>query len=255
MTKEAWLRLHRIYGILLSVSIFLAGICLIAGCLSIYYSGEQSYSPQAVADTFADIALPIYLCLALTIGGLVWELFLPTKPERTKPLNVYPPLMERLLTKKDVIHSDPALLTALTKERKSRRLHAAIRTGLLCVAGGVFLAYALNGAHFQQSDINGSMIQAMWVLLPCLAIPFGYGVFTAYRNQRSLKRELDLIKQLSAAEDANDPVPEHDSTVTILRLTLLILGVGILAYGFLAGGTADVLAKAVNICTECIGLG
>lgn len=28
-----------------------------------------------------------------------------------------------------------------------------------------------------------------------------------------------------------------------------------LVYGFIAGGTADVLAKAVNICTECVGLG
>ncbi|MBQ8580085.1 MAG: thioredoxin [Oscillospiraceae bacterium] len=28
-----------------------------------------------------------------------------------------------------------------------------------------------------------------------------------------------------------------------------------IAYGAAAGGTADVLTKAVNICTECVGLG
>ena len=34
-----------------------------------------------------------------------------------------------------------------------------------------------------------------------------------------------------------------------------VVGLVILVYGFFAGGTADVLTKAVNICTECVGLG
>ena len=38
-------------------------------------------------------------------------------------------------------------------------------------------------------------------------------------------------------------------------LAFLPMAVGLLLYGFFAGGTADVLTKAVNICTECIGLG
>lgn len=40
-----------------------------------------------------------------------------------------------------------------------------------------------------------------------------------------------------------------------LRLALLCIGIGIFVYGFFAGGTADVMTKAVNICTECVGLG
>ena len=41
----------------------------------------------------------------------------------------------------------------------------------------------------------------------------------------------------------------------IVRYSLLGIGITLLVYGFFAGGTRDVLTKAVNICTECVGLG
>ncbi len=40
-----------------------------------------------------------------------------------------------------------------------------------------------------------------------------------------------------------------------LRLALLVLALGLILAGVLNGGLRDVLAKAANICTECIGLG
>ncbi|MBO5767765.1 MAG: thioredoxin [Clostridia bacterium] len=40
-----------------------------------------------------------------------------------------------------------------------------------------------------------------------------------------------------------------------MRISLLIIALFLLVYGYIIGGTADVLTKAVNICTECIGLG
>ncbi len=43
--------------------------------------------------------------------------------------------------------------------------------------------------------------------------------------------------------------------INTARLVVLVIGVGFFAYGLATGGVADVLAKAVNICTECIGLG
>lgn len=41
----------------------------------------------------------------------------------------------------------------------------------------------------------------------------------------------------------------------ILRAVLLIVAVCLIAAGVLNGSAKDVLGKAVNICTECIGLG
>lgn len=49
-----------------------------------------------------------------------------------------------------------------------------------------------------------------------------------------------------------DRASAHDKTVTAV---IFIVGAVLFALGLIGGGAADVLAKAVNICTECIGLG
>ena len=51
------------------------------------------------------------------------------------------------------------------------------------------------------------------------------------------------------------PMPEEKSPKKSVRLILFALAAAFLALGVLNGGMRDVLAKAINICTECIGLG
>ena len=46
-----------------------------------------------------------------------------------------------------------------------------------------------------------------------------------------------------------------DLIVGAVLLVILVLAVGLLILGYCTGGTADVLTKAINICTECVGLG
>lgn len=55
-----------------------------------------------------------------------------------------------------------------------------------------------------------------------------------------------------AAVSEVKPIPKK---AMVIQWSVLCAAVVSLVYGFIAGGTADVLAKAVNICTECVGLG
>ena len=41
----------------------------------------------------------------------------------------------------------------------------------------------------------------------------------------------------------------------VIKWCLLVFALGLAAFGALNGGIQDVLTKAVNICSECIGLG
>ena len=201
------------------------------------------------------ISLPVYLCLILTIIGFIWDFIIPSNAEKDKKFMPYAHILERLNAKKDLSGCDETVLNTIYKERKIRKLHTIIRTIIICISGIVFLGYALNKNNYE-TDINSSVIKAMWVLIPCLIIPFVYSVFTAYYNEKSLKKEIELIKKAPTKENTEEiEIKSNDKVVNIVRYGLLFIGVGILIYGYFAGGTADVLTKAINICTECIGLG
>ena len=42
---------------------------------------------------------------------------------------------------------------------------------------------------------------------------------------------------------------------TLLQLALLVVGVTMLAFGALRGEPDTVLAKAIRLCLECVGIG
>ncbi len=248
--------IRTVYGIVLSVSAVIAGICLMVACYGIYTSGDRPFSPAAVAAAFSQIAIPVYICLALVIGGFILDIFLPSGKEKRKVQKQYPLILASLHKKADLSICEEKLHNAIIAEQKKRKIQLFISLGILVVCSAVFLVYALNGNHFHQSEINASMVSAMWWLLPCLAIPFGYAVFAAYYSSKSIRREIELVKLVPKAVGAKPaPAPEKKSLLPYLRWGLLAVGIVILVYGYFAGGTADVLTKAINICTECVGLG
>ena len=51
------------------------------------------------------------------------------------------------------------------------------------------------------------------------------------------------------------PRAQMGRSLGIVRITILCLGVLFIILGVMNGGSRDVLVKAINICTECIGLG
>ena len=254
MTKK---RIHQIYGILLSVSLVVSGILLIIACIGIYLSGDRPFTPEAVAATFSGIAIPVYLCLGLIVGGFILEGFFPAERKKQQPKKQYGAILARLYGKIDLESCDTELRRQIKKQQNARKIHKSIALGLLTLGSIIFLCYGMNGANFDQQDITGSMIKAMYLFIPCLAVPFAYGVFTAYHRNISMQKEIALLKQINAPKpnvSKNQPADGKKLFLSV-RWVLLGIAVGIMIFGFLTGGTNDVLTKAINICTECVGLG
>lgn len=252
MTSKTIALLHRVARILISLSLVTAGICLIAGCLAIYHA--DAYSREEVADTFAVIAVPVYMCLALILIGFLLDFFYKIKEIKKAP-KVNDMLLERLQSKKDFACAEASLREAVLNERRQRRVLTGVCAGVVASACLAFLAYSLNPANFTD-NINASVIRAMWVLIPCLTVAFITSVAIVYANERSIRRELELLKSAADAPQGNAITTERPQALrTAVLIGLLVLSIGAAIYGFLAGGTADVLTKAINICTECIGLG
>ena len=253
MTDNKIHRFHLIYSIGLSAILIISGICLMAACVGIYLSGDQPFSRERVAAAFAPIAVPVLATLGLVIIGFVLDLCLPKDNKKAKSVVQYSMLLHRLQSKANLAQANDQTKTAIFAQRRSRRLHKLITAALLAIGSIVFLVYALQESSFHASEINDSIIRATAVLIPCMAVPFGYGIFTAYHARISAKKEIALLKALPSM--AAEPTVQTETAVNIARGVLLCAGMALLLYGLFTGGTADVLTKAINICTECVGLG
>lgn len=256
MNKESLSRLRKPLRILLSGSIILAGLCLMWACFGIYRSGDQPFSREAVAAAFKPISIPVYLCLGLTLLSFPAEYLLWKGEDKKPPVRQLRMALHRMQARVDLSLCHEELRSQVLAQRNSRKLYNRIGWTVLVLSSILFLTYGLNGRNFHSTNINQSMIRAMFWLVPCSAVPFGYGIFAALKNRASMAKELELLKTAPKESRIAPPKPRsHYRRDFLLRTGLLALGLVILVYGFLAGGTADVLTKAVNICTECVGLG
>lgn len=255
MSNETIKRIHFIYGILLSVLTVIAAICIMVSCVNLYQT--DSYSREAVAESFSKIAIPVYLCLVLVIGGFILDLVLPF-PKGKKTVGKQTAMqLKRLHAKIDLTKCDADLAASILKEQKKRKLHFILCFVLLAVGVILFLPYGLNGNNFHQSNINSSMIQAVLLMAACLILPFAYAIFASFYAKASMERELTLVKQVKTFGEASETASaaKCNSAIFIVRCAIVVIGIGLLLYGLFTGGVADVLTKAINICTECIGLG
>ncbi len=258
MSKSEKLNIHVLFNIILSALVIVAGICLMAGCLYIYY-GKGEYSAEIVEETFGYIAVPVYISLAMIVGGFVYEFISPLKKKKEKPERDYYHQLLKLRVKKDLTDCDKAIRSDIKKEIVTRRTLSVIRAVLVTVCAVVFLCFALVPSNYHQSEINESMIFMMTVLAPCLLVSGAFSVFVAISGKKSMKKEIELLKKIPDKKGGevseNNCSKVKSAVILAVKIAVIILGIAALVYGAVSGGFADVMTKAVNICTECIGLG
>ena len=269
MSKEMRKRIHLIYGIALSAVTIIAGICFIFAVQNLYQTGVaqnvQPYTRETIAQAFSTIAVPVYLCLALTIGSFILHLVLPTESKKQAPEKNRQLILSRLEAKSDLQQCDSSLQASILAQPKARKLHIMLSAALLTICSIIFVSYACAPGRWPATEeistkLNSTMASAVIVLLACLAIPTGYTVFTAYFCRRSLDRQIELMRQAASAspatpQTANVSAKKAVCTTTIIRYAVLAIAVFFAIYGYCTGGFDDVIAKAAAICTECVGLG
>ena len=249
---KRWVRVG--YYALVCTALAVAAVLLMWQCVAIYQVGDSPFTRERIAEYFAPIAIPVYICIGLVVAGFALSPLLPAAPD-SKPDRDNITLL-RLENKLITTLSDEQEML-VNRMRRHRILHRNITLSLLAIGTAVFLWYALDVEKFSLSDATGSMVNAMKVLLPCVGVPALYGIFTAYFCRHSIKQEIALLR--TAPREAQNPVAKaevkSDVWTLCLQGVLLAAGIGLTVYGLLYNGAVDVLWKAVNICQECIGLG
>lgn len=275
MTQNAKKWVRRIYSALICVALAVMAVLLMVQCVAIYRLGDAPFTRETVIAYFAPIAVPVYLCIALVVAGFALSPLLPEAPDSKPDRDAI--TLRRLQSKIDLAHCPADVARKAGRLRAGRTLHHYITLILLGVGSAVFLWYALDVSRFSTEDINNSMIQATTLLLPCMVVPAAYGIFTAYYCRRSIRQETALLLSVQydrlatemeeqsghpdggSAEDTRKKKAKKSSDnevwIQLVRGVALVTGIALVVVGLLDNGAAAVLTKAINICTECIGLG
>ena len=82
MPQQKKEKIHRIYGIVLTIALITASLCLMAACLYLYCNGVaqkmQPFTPERVSAAFRAVSLPVCLAVMLLLGSFVLHVALPT---------------------------------------------------------------------------------------------------------------------------------------------------------------------------------
>lgn len=266
MSEKTKGRVHLVYGICLAVLIVAAGVCFALSCLSIYESGDSPFTRESISTHFQRIAIPVWACVAGVIGGAILSLALPVDGGKVKSRRDPETALSKLAARLDLSGCDEAVADSIRKERKWRRAVTVI----LWVLAGITLLPALmwcvNPAHFSIENLNTDIKTAALFILPCAAVSLGLLTGERLLRHASVARETATVKAALAAVKGGAPAPKngksdkkkwtsHPRFVWGVRGAILVVGIVFIVLGVRNGGMADVLGKAIRICTECIGLG
>lgn len=254
-------------GIVLSLMTVILGALFIWQVLDILAVGTAEghegfiFTSEDVGARLFKLLPAIVIWIALIIAGFVlWEVF-PVKPARGKNDKSY--VLKRY--KKRIPAAVPEELNGSLKFIKGEeenlkiiRIIAAVICGVGVLCGVIYLS---NPANFPKSDVNGGMINMVKNIFPWVGAALVLWCGVAVYEEISSKNQLEHAKKLAGKTKIEI---FHGKIYEILHHRFFLLGVriavGILAIAFIIAGITggsvhSVLIKAINICTECIGLG
>lgn len=262
MSNKTVKTIYTVYGIVTSALLIISGILLMIACVQVYNIGDRPFTVENISNAFSKICIPIYITIGAVIGGIALWLIAPIAKGKTKAETNRKTALSRLEKKLDVSMCSAETLEAINKEKSFRRTLRVIAVAMGIVASTPAILYALNLNNFG-ADYNQAVISACMWILPTFAIVVGITIAFIYLEKASVERQINAVRAAivangpAAKSEENPPCKcRRNSTIRMsARLVVLAIAVLFIILGVFNGGMNDVLSKAINICTECIGLG
>ncbi len=274
LTEKTKKRIRLACDIILPVLIAATGIAFAVSCYVIYRSGEAPFTAESTAGAFWRISPLVFVTLAAIIAAYVVSRLIPTEDARLTGSRTVSAINGRLADRVDICALSPELAFNIRKERKYRKNIRLVHTVFSFLGCLLPLIVLLDPDSFPavHGNINKEIMNGMVFCIFCLLpVMWDYVIYTILRNS-SLECENKLLKEAirqgSVAKNEGNAVSSDRASrlrsffsdnegelVLGLRIALVGCAVLFIILGIVNGGMQDVLIKAVNICTECIGLG
>lgn len=256
MNETGRVRASRVLTVTFVASTLLVAALLIVQCAGIYFAGTSPsnltetgvyihsiYSREIVAERFSQIAWAVWIWLALLVAVLIVREPAPKEVLKTPAQN------QLFLLKKRAEMTD-----AMRAEENKRKKAGLICLAVCAVCAVAVLMYMTDLTHFQSRDLEPVVGTMLIHVVPWVVVAFVCMMVFEQLQYKSVLREIEEAKKAPKKQ----PESEAEKSPKIRNLTraaLYAAAVVLLIAGVMNGGMRDVLVKAVNICTECIGLG
>ena len=277
MTRKTSQSVRIVYGVYLTVWTIAVAVLFMIEIWALFRATDvHPYSVETVSAHFAEIAAPFWVWIAMVIGGGLLAWAFPDEVEKPKAFVSVGKTLTRL---KGRLPENEGGMVAVNRESALRKIVWIVCAALCVVSSVVAWRYLMDKEYvvtfmteFYQSHAEAEkMVKIVPWLFAALCVCAGALIYQSY----SLKKELAMVKQMvadsakrgekPALKETKDGVLQKvlkklsvlsgDRAKNITRLVLCVGGVVLVIVGICNGGMRDVLEKAINICTQCIGLG
>ena len=250
----------KILAIATAICVILLGIAFIACCTHLYFTGgDNPFTRESVGRYLVILAVPSFITIAIAIGGFVFAYVNKTKDdELAKRTNLE--ILESFKSRFVFDSFDDETKADALALKKKRDIISIVAIAISAICTVIALVYFFFIGDFPNDNHNREIISALTLVLPLFAVAAAIHVIRLYIVENCAKQEYDLlrasVKKNSIPAMAKEIRTEKlISGVNITKCVILAVAVVFVLIGIFNGGVADVLSKAVKICTECIGLG
>lgn len=254
---------YLIYGILLSVLLVVSGILLMISCYNIYQLGERPFTPESISDAFGKIQAVIYLSLGAVAIGAILKVFLPLDEPKIKAKLSPAVTLKRLEDKYDLSLCEADDIVTYNKAKKQRLIFKIAAASLSTVSLLPALIVAILPSSYTM-EYNQSVVSLCYLIIPSFIVCALISSIYVYLDLALTKKQISALKALISDSKLQKSEKSECSAckqrkehyhIKYGRIIVAVIAVAFIILGIFNGGMDDVLSKAINICTECIGLG
>ena len=255
-----------IYKIAFITFTLIMALLFIIFTLTIYTKGKaqieidptyQIYTREIVSKYLSLLIIPFILWILVIIYGLVTSYLYKInnkKKQENDPILTYKRLSKRINLDKEVMNENYDIILNYRKYRKIGFIIISILS-LICM---IFpCIYIFNTSNFSGVDSNKEILNMSLFILPFIVVIFASFIDYSFYFYNSIKKETKILLGYSK-NMPKDVVKEKFSDsplfINVVRGVILVTGITFVVLGILNKGFEDVLIKAINICSECIGL-
>ncbi len=261
MTNKSSNIIVKVFTLIQSIALVAVALLLIISCVGIYRSGnEPPFSRSTVIQALLDIAAPMAIFLIITLAGFIGSIFIK-KEVKIKEYGSFKKKLTSLKRRFDFSEIPDCRIIAMEKSRKIIYASSCVISALSLLLS---LIYILFFAKLTVKDLNADIISLFCVILPPIIASLILAIAALYVCEYSMKLEISYITETLKTNKNIKKLPpvntlpnavSKSKAVLYTRIAVLALAVIFIVLGVFNSGMNDVFAKAVQICTECIGLG